>query len=284
MGDGLSDADGTMRHAAFAVTFLIVAAAEGFWPRRVAPDRFSRWPVNLALALINLGVVRLVIPMSLLAVAAAARNEGLGILNVAAVPTLPALILAVVALDVALYWQHRAFHAMPWLWRLHRVHHADVAFDVTTGLRFHPFEALVSFIFKAMVVLVIGAPPEAVFVFEVVLSTASLFNHGNLGLPVAADRLLRFIWVTPDMHRIHHSVRPEETDRNFGFSVSCWDRFFHTWQQHPTEGQIDMVVGAPGLRGPAKAGVVSLLAQPFRTLRAPGARDAIESGKTERDL
>ena len=278
MGDSLTDADAIVRLPLFAATFLLIAAAESLWTRRRDQNRTGRWPTNLGLALINLGLVRLGVPMTLVAVAATCQQAGVGALNLVTLPAVAALITSLILLDLALYWQHRAMHALPWLWRLHRVHHADLACDVTTGLRFHPCEALVSVGFKAAIIVITGVPADAVFVFEMVLSTASLFTHGNLALPVTADRWLRYILVTPDMHRIHHSVVAAETDHNFGFSLSCWDRIFGTWQQDPALGQIGMRVGVEGPGGPAATGLVSLLVQPFR------ARDAIESGETPPDL
>ena len=174
------------------------------------------------------------------------------------------MLAAVVLLDLAIYLQHVLFHAVPGLWRLHRMHHADLDFDVTTGLRFHPVEIILSMGLKLMVVVALGAPPLAVLVFEVLLNATAMFNHANLRLPAALDRVLRPLLVTPDMHRVHHSVVPRETNSNFGFNLALWDRLFGTYIAQPAAGHTAMTIGIPQFRDPAELRLDRLLTQPLR--------------------
>jgi sterol desaturase/sphingolipid hydroxylase (fatty acid hydroxylase superfamily) len=173
-------------------------------------------------------------------------------------------LLGFLALDLAIYAQHVAFHKAPLLWRLHRMHHADPDFDVTTGVRFHPFEILISMLIKIAVVIALGIPPVAVIAFEVVLNATSMFNHGNVAMPSWLDRALRAIVVTPDMHRVHHSVDARETDSNFGFNLSWWDRLFRTYRAAPQAGHAGMTIGLPTFRDRAELRLDRLLTQPFR--------------------
>jgi sterol desaturase/sphingolipid hydroxylase (fatty acid hydroxylase superfamily) len=177
-------------------------------------------------------------------------------------------LLAVVVLDMAIYFQHRLFHAVPVLWRLHRMHHADLDLDVTTGARFHPLEILLSMAIKVAVVIALGAPAVAVVLFEILLNASSMFNHANLRLPLAVDGALRWLIVTPDVHRVHHSVIRAETDSNFGFSLSWWDRLFGTWRAQPEKGHDGMTIGLPVFRNPEQLRLDRMLVQPF--LRGDG--------------
>jgi sterol desaturase/sphingolipid hydroxylase (fatty acid hydroxylase superfamily) len=255
----------TVRLGISAALFALIVAGEVLFPRRPQQiGRMWRWPNNLGIVLLDAALVRVLFPAALVAVALAAQASGWGILNAIALPGWLAVPLAILALDVAIYFQHRVFHAVPMLWRLHRMHHADLEFDVTTGLRFHPLEILLSLAIKCAVVVVVGAPAVAVVLFEITLNAASLFNHANLRLPANLDRWLRQVLVTPDMHRIHHSIVRRETDSNFGFTVSWWDRLFGTYRPLPAAGQDAMTIGIPLFRDPDELRLDRMLLQPFR--------------------
>jgi sterol desaturase/sphingolipid hydroxylase (fatty acid hydroxylase superfamily) len=238
-----------LRFGCFLAALAMLAVAEAIAPRRpLTVGRHGRWLSNLGLALINTVAIRIVLPMGAVGVALAAERHGWGLLPALGWPRWLTVPLAVVALDAIIYGQHVLFHRVPWLWRLHLVHHADLDFDVTTGLRFHPLEALLSMGLKAAAVLVLGAPALAVLVFEVLLNLTSMFTHGNVRLPGTVDRLLRCLLVTPDMHRVHHSADVPETNSNFGFNLSLWDHLFGTYRAEPGAGQEGMTIGLAELR------------------------------------
>ncbi len=233
-------------------------------PRRAEPMlRSLRWRGNLLLVLIDTLLVRLLIPLG--AAGIAARQQW-GLLHQWNLPPLIAIVLAVVALDLVIYWQHRLFHRIPLLWRLHRVHHADIRLDVSSALRFHPLEILLSMGIKIAAVIAIGADPLAVVAFEAILNGMAMFNHGNLRLPQAIERPLRWLLVTPDMHRIHHSTIAEEFNRNFGFNLSCWDRLFASYRDQPREGQLRMAIGLPAWRDSRTASLGWMLRLPWQPL------------------
>lgn len=232
--------------------------------RRTDIPKVIRWSNNLALVVIDSMVLRLALPILAVGVAIWAQDGGVGLFNAIAVPPWLAIGLSVVLLDLAIYGQHIVFHKVPVLWRLHRMHHSDPHFDVTTGLRFHPIEIVLSMLIKMAVVLLIGAPPEAVLLFEVILNAASLFNHSNIHLPPAVDATVRVLLVTPDMHRVHHSEIRQETDSNYGFSVPWWDRLFGTYRQSPKAGQGGVVFGIGAFRARRELWLDRLLTQPFR--------------------
>jgi sterol desaturase/sphingolipid hydroxylase (fatty acid hydroxylase superfamily) len=239
--------------------FFGVLAVTALWevaaPRRPATlGRRVRWPGNLGIVLLNTVLLRLLLPVTAVGLALVGEREGWGVLNRVDLPGWPALVIAVVALDLVIYLQHVMFHAVPLLWRLHRVHHADLHFDVTTGARFHPIEILLSMLIKLAAILVIGPPPEAVVVFEVLLNGTAMFNHGNVRLPAGLDRWLRWAVVTPDMHRVHHSVEGDELNSNFGFNLPWWDYLFGTYRAQPTMGHEGMVIGLQGWRNGARQG------------------------------
>ncbi len=265
MSDSILAHEPVVRFAIFAAIFVVMAAAEFFRPRRLQQvGRVQRWPSNLAVALIDAILVRTLLPMSAVALAALFEMKGWGLLNAFAVPRLWAVPAAVMALDFVIYLQHVLFHAVPALWRLHRMHHADLEFDVTTGARFHPIEILLSMVLKMMVITPLGAPAVAVLVFEVLLNATAMFNHSNVKLPSIVDRVLRVLVVTPDMHRVHHSVVPRETNSNFGFNLSIWDRLFGTYRAEPAAGQLGMTIGIDQFRNPAEQRLDRMLTQPFR--------------------
>jgi sterol desaturase/sphingolipid hydroxylase (fatty acid hydroxylase superfamily) len=255
--------------------FLGVLSAMALWeavaPRR--PQRYrrrQRWPHNLLLVALDTLAVRLIFPLAAVGAALIATEHGWGLLNALTLPPWLALPVAVLALDFVIYLQHRLFHAVPWLWRLHRVHHADLEFDVTTGVRFHPLEILLSMGIKLAAVVALGAPALAVLIFEVLLNATSLFNHGNVRLPERLDRVLRLFLVTPDMHRVHHSIVRRETDSNFGFNLPWWDRLLGTYRAQPAAGHLGMTIGIEQFREARELRLDRLLLQPFRSAPAAG--------------
>ena len=237
------------RFAPFAGVFLVLALWEVLAPRRkLLLRRPQRWFSNLTLAAANSLLVRLVIPLSAVALAGWMSEHELGLLPLLRLPAWASIAVAVLLLDLAIYFQHRAFHAVPVLWRLHLVPHADLDFDVTTGLRFHTIEMLLSALIKLGVVAALGPSPWAVLAFEVLLNATSMFSHSNIQLPAPLDRLLRGIVVTPEMHRVHHSSIPQETNSNFGFNLPWWDFLFCTYRDQPQRGHIEMEIGLAHLR------------------------------------
>ena len=248
---------------------LSIFAALALWeylaPRRkLAVGRLGRWPSHVGLVVVYGLLERLLIPVAAVGTAAIAAQRGFGLLNVIACPGWLAAPIGFVALDLAIYAQHVAFHKIPLLWRLHRMHHADLDVDVTTGLRFHPLEILLSMLIKMAVVAALGVPVLAVVAFEVALNATSMFNHSNATMPLRLDRIVRLFVVTPDMHRVHHSVAPHETDSNFGFNLPWWDRLFGTYRPQPEAGHDAMTVGLPIFRKPGETRLDRLLTQPFR--------------------
>lgn len=249
--------------------FLAVFGAMAWW-EHVAPRRrpmFARavrWPHNVGLLVVDVVILRIVAPGAAIAVALAGEAHGWGLLPALALPPWLAFPLAVVLLDLAIYFQHVTFHAIPLLWRLHRVHHTDLDFDVTTGTRFHPIEILISTVIKCAAVAAIGAPVLAVLAFEVLLNATAMFNHGNVRLRAGIDRWLRWLVVTPDMHRVHHSVQYNETNSNFGFNLPWWDRLFGTYRDQPAAGHEGMIIGVDAFRTPGDLRLGNLLVQPFR--------------------
>jgi sterol desaturase/sphingolipid hydroxylase (fatty acid hydroxylase superfamily) len=208
--------------------------------------------------------VRLLAPGAVIGVALAAEARGWGFLNLVPLASWAAFVIGIVALDLVIYFQHVMFHAVPTLWRLHRVHHADQDFDVTTGTRFHPIEILLSIVIKCAAVAAIGASPAAVLVFEVLLNATAMFNHANASLPGWAERWVRFLVVTPDMHRVHHSVLYDESSSNFGFNLPWWDRLFGTYRREPRLGHDAMTIGVDAFRSPEDLRLDQLLVQPLR--------------------
>ena len=258
-----------IRFGAFIVVFFAMALWEALAPRRQrALARTTRWPHNIALLLVDVAVLRVLLPGAATAVALAGEAQGYGLLNTVALPASITIPLGVAALDLALYFQHVTFHAVPALWRLHRVHHSDLDVDVTTGTRFHPIEIVISAGVKCAAVAAIGAPAIAVLVFEVLLNATAVFNHANVTLPPAFDRRLRWLLVTPDMHRVHHSIVYNETNSNFGFNLPWWDRLFGTYRAQPASGHEMMTIGVDAFRSPEDVRLDRLLVQPL--LDTPG--------------
>jgi sterol desaturase/sphingolipid hydroxylase (fatty acid hydroxylase superfamily) len=223
--------------------------------------RGRRWPANAGLILVGTLMARLVLPVGVVGVAAWAQARGVGLLNQFELPAWLGLAVALVLLDLAIYWQHRLLHAWPLLWRLHRTHHLDVTLDATSALRFHPLEILLSLAFKVALVVALGVGPLAAMVFEVLLSSFALVTHANLALPAWLDRRVRALVVTPNMHRIHHSTHADEQRRNFGFNLSVWDRLFGSYAAQARDQPQDF--GVAGVSGPDATRLVSLLRDPF---------------------
>jgi sterol desaturase/sphingolipid hydroxylase (fatty acid hydroxylase superfamily) len=252
------------------VLFIGLFAAMAFWeaaaPWRIGRSRRTRWPGNLGVAALGAGVgfatARLAAPFAPVAAAWAAQDQGWGLLNWIDVPA--SALWGFLALDLVIYLQHRAFHTLPALWPIHRMHHADTELDVSTGLRFHPIEILLSLVVKTGAVFAIGPAPGAVIAFEIVLNATSMFNHGNVRIPEWLDRYVRWLVVTPAMHRVHHSVVRAETDSNFSFNFPWWDRLFGTYRATPTGGAQGVTIGLPEFRSPIENGLGRLLSHPFR--------------------
>jgi sterol desaturase/sphingolipid hydroxylase (fatty acid hydroxylase superfamily) len=249
--------------------FLGILVAMAIWEvaaprRRREIPRLIRWSNNLGVVVVDTLLVRLTFPVVAVGLAVMAEAQGWGLFNIFDVPFWLAFLLSVLALDLAIYLQHVMFHAVPALWRLHRMHHADLEFDVSTGLRFHPVEILLSMGIKLAVVAALGPPALAVLVFEVLLNATSMFNHSNIRIPAAIDRVLRLVVVTPDMHRVHHSIIPHETNSNFGFNLPWWDRLLGTYRPQPREGHESMTIGIEQFRTTRDLWLDRMLIQPLR--------------------
>jgi sterol desaturase/sphingolipid hydroxylase (fatty acid hydroxylase superfamily) len=269
MTEDILDNETAIRLGIFLGVLVLVATWEALSPRRARSlSRWLRWPSNLGIVALNTVVVRLLFPAAAIGMAWYAKDHGWGLFNAIEVPAALAVAATVVALDLFIYLQHVMFHAVPALWRLHRMHHTDLDFDVTTGARFHPIEIVLSMLIKLAAVVVLGAPPVAVVIFEVVLNATAMFNHGNLRLPAGVDRLLRLVVVTPDMHRVHHSILPAETNSNFGFNLPWWDRLLGTYRAQPAAGHEAMTIGIELFREAGDQRLDRMLIQPFRG--APG--------------
>ncbi|RLW68722.1 MAG: fatty acid hydroxylase [gamma proteobacterium symbiont of Stewartia floridana] len=251
MTDFILDYELTIRLAAFFSIFALMAGWEALQPcRQQRFTRGQRWFANLGITLLNTLLLRLLFPAAAVGFAAFAEAKGWGLLNEVQLPFWLSVIIAVTLMDMVIYLQHVMVHAVPALWRLHRVHHADPDYDLTTGARFHPIEILLSMLIKIATIAALGPPVVAVLIFEVILNGMAMFNHGNVSLPKPLDRLLRWLVVTPDMHRVHHSVIPGETNSNFGFNLSIWDRLMGTYREAPKLGHTEMQIGVNSLQDP----------------------------------
>jgi len=255
-----------IRLSFFFGIFTVMAVWELLSPRRVlSTSKSMRWINNLGLVFLNTFVLRLLFPAAAVGVALFAREQGWGLFNYIQAPFVLAVILSVIIMDGVIYLQHVMVHAVPLLWRLHRVHHADPDYDVTTGARFHPLEIILSMLIKFATILLLGPPLIAVVIFEVLLNATAMFNHGNVKLPFAVDRILRWLVVTPDMHRVHHSVEDDEANSNFGFSLPWWDRLFGTYRDQPRGGHDEMTIGIHNYHDPRQISWLSgMLLLPFK--------------------
>ncbi len=264
--------EGPLRLGVFVGILAVMATAEALFPRRPRQlKRRQRWPGNVLLVALSAVLARVLLaPFALVpvAVAAVAQTQGWGLFSLwpsaGGTPSALVLGLGILLLDLAIYGQHVAFHYWGWLWRLHRMHHADQDYDTTTGLRFHPLEILISIVYKLAMICALGVSPIAVLIFEVILNGSALFNHANLRLPLAADRIMRWFIVTPDMHRVHHSVIRQETDSNFGFCFPWWDRLFGTYCPQPALGHDHMTIGLDDFRTEKDQTLSAMLRQPWQ--------------------
>ncbi len=242
-----------VRLSFFFGILVLMAVWEIVAPRRaLTVSKVLRWANNLGIVFLNSILLRLVFPAAAVGMAVFAQSRGWGIFNYFEAPYGVAVLVSVVFLDFAIYLQHVMFHAVPALWRLHRMHHADLDFDVTTGARFHPIEILLSMLIKFAVIVVLGPPAVAVVIFEVLLNATAMFNHSNVRMPTGLDGVLRLFVVTPDMHRVHHSIEDHEANSNFGFNLPWWDRLFGTYKTQPDAGHVDMTIGIRDHRAPKK--------------------------------
>ncbi|MHB8894118.1 MAG: sterol desaturase family protein [Candidatus Geothermincolia bacterium] len=261
----LIDHETGLRLAFFLGVFSLIAAWELLAPRRaLSTPKGRRWARNIGLTALNSAAVRLLVPLQAVGVAAQVEQQGWGLAGLSGRAPVLSIVATVAILDLAIYAQHWSFHRNPYFWRLHMVHHVDLDIDVTTGARFHPVEILLSMAIKMILVLLIGAPVAGVVAFEILLNATSLFSHGNVRIADGIDRVLRRVVVTPDMHRVHHSVLPEETFSNFGFNLSWWDRMFGTYRPQPREGHAGMSIGLPRFRDPEQVGLPWLMLLPFK--------------------
>jgi len=258
--------EAVIRLGFFLGIFAVVALWEVLAPRRaLTVSRALRWGNNIGLVALNTVLLRLLFPAAAVGMAAFAAEQGWGLLNYYQLPFWLAVPLAVIVLDFVIWLQHVMVHAIPALWRLHRVHHADLDYDLTTGARFHPLEIILSMLIKFATIMVLGPPVVAVILFEVILNGMAMFNHGNVRLPARLDRVLRWLVVTPDMHRVHHSWEDDETNSNFGFNLSWWDRLFGTYRDQPRAGHEGMTIGIRGYRDTRQVSwLPGLLSLPFK--------------------
>lgn len=253
-----------LRLSVFLNILLIMLVWEYFSPRRTVPyDKIRHSILNLGVSLINSVLIRIVLPTGLTAVALLGVTEQWGLWQLVHLPDSLNIVLSLVVLDLLIYWQHRLFHRVPLLWKLHKVHHSDREFDVTTSVRFHPIEIVFSLLIKVAAIIVLGVNPIAVFLFEIILSAMAQFNHGNVGLSPVVDSLLRIFVVTPDMHRVHHSVIGRECNSNYGFNISIWDRLFKSYCAQPSAGHRDMEIGLEDSQ--SKYDIFDLLVMPFKS-------------------
>ena len=265
MSDLILGNEPAIRLGFFFGIFVVMALWEWWAPRRKRSfTRAVRWTSNVGIVFLNTALLRVIFPTTAVALALAGEHSGWGLLNIMNAPYWLAVAGSILFLDFAIYLQHVMFHAVPALWRLHRMHHADLDFDVTTGARFHPIEIILSMVIKFGVIAAIGAPALAVLVFEVLLNATAMFNHANVRIPVWFDRVLRLFVVTPDMHRVHHSVIVHETNSNFGFNLPWWDRLFGTYRAQPREGHEKMRIGIEDFRTGRDLWLDRMLTQPFR--------------------
>jgi len=255
-----------IRMGFFLGILVVMALWELLAPRRaLTVSKTVRWVNNLGLVFFNSFLLRLIFPAAAVGMAAFASSQGWGIFNYYETPFWLAAVVSVIAMDFIIYLQHVMVHAVPALWRLHRMHHADLDFDVTTGARFHPIEIILSMLIKFATIVVLGPPVVAVVIFEVLLNATAMFNHGNVRLPLGLDKVLRWIVVTPDMHRVHHSVEDDEANSNFGFNLPWWDRLFGTYRDQPRGGHENMKIGIRKYREPKEVSwFPGMLLLPFK--------------------
>jgi sterol desaturase/sphingolipid hydroxylase (fatty acid hydroxylase superfamily) len=255
-----------IRLSVFVGFLAVMILWEIYAPRRqLLYSRWQRWRINFSLSVLGMLLVRFTIGAAAYVAAITAENDNIGLLNQFILPEWLSIAMSLLLLDLAIYGQHVASHKWKWLWRLHKVHHTDLDFDVSTAVRFHPIEIIISMIYKVFIIYIIGISAVAVITFEVILSSTALFTHSNISIPEKWDARIRKLFVTPDMHRIHHSVIPKETDSNYGFSISVWDRVFGTYTKDPRDGHQAMKIGLADYRHSYDVGLKQLLTIPFKS-------------------
>jgi len=259
----LIDFETGLRVAVFAAVLAAMLFWEATLPRRQLSSRLSRWPANLGIFLINVLLLTLM-PLSAIGASLISIEYTFGLFFWYQLSFWPKVFISLILLDLLIYWQHRLFHKMNWGWKLHRMHHTDTEFDVTTALRFHPLEILVSVLIKAVAIILLGAPPFAVILFEIVLNGAAMFNHSNIKIPLWLDRIMRIFVVTPDMHRVHHSIHSHEHNSNYGFCLSIWDKIFNSYIEYPQDGHQSMRIGLNIFNDESEKSLIRLVTQPFR--------------------
>jgi sterol desaturase/sphingolipid hydroxylase (fatty acid hydroxylase superfamily) len=266
MSEWLLQHEAALRAGVFAGVFALLGIAQSLWPFRRIDALLRRWARHLTIVALGTLLVRVAFPLAAIAVAAEVEISGFGILQLPLFDKVPfalEVLAGVIILDLAIYLQHRIFHRVPWLWRLHRMHHSDTEFELSTAIRFHPIEIALSMLIKILVVVICGIPALAVLLFEILLNATALFSHADISLPARVDRALRRVLVTPDMHRIHHSVIPLETNSNFGFCLSWWDRIFDSYRAQSVRNPADMPIGLERFRETREQALWPLLKQPF---------------------
>lgn len=264
MTDWLLQHEIALRFGIFGGLFLLLAAVQALRPFRGVSGPWRRWVRHLLIATLGTVLVRLLFPVAAIAMAAEVDSANFGLLQMKSLPFALQVLIGVVVLDLVIYLQHRLFHYAPWLWRLHRMHHSDTEFEVSTAIRFHPLEIVLSMLIKIAVIVIFGLPALAVLLFEILLNATALFSHADISLPPRLDRVLRWFLVTPDMHRIHHSVATVETNSNYGFCLSLWDRLFESYRAQSLRNPAEMTIGLKELRDASDQGLLPLLSQPFR--------------------
>lgn len=269
MNELITQYESTIRIACFAAVLAGVMLWQWLRPKRAYSQSLpARWLNNFGIVILNTVVLRLAFPVAAVGAAFVAAERGWGLFNILAWPAWLEIVICILALDALIYGQHVVFHKIPALWRIHRMHHVDLDFDVSTGLRFHPIEILISMGVKWLAIIILGAPALAVLIFEILLNAFPMFNHANAGLPASVDRVLRWLVVTPDMHRVHHSVIREETNSNYGFNLSWWDRLFGTYRDQPAQGHTGMAIGQSDWRRPEDCVLIwGMLRVPFHEPR-----------------
>jgi len=260
------DNESLIRISVFLGVFLIMACLEALKPRRSPSfERKKRWFANFGILILSAVLARLILPWVPISIALFAEENMLGLFNYIDFSSITSVILGIFILDLLIYLQHVVMHKLPILWRLHRLHHADLDYDVTTGIRFHPIEIILSLLYKMVIILVLGLDPVSVVIFEVILNGMAMFNHANYKLPDRLDRVLRLFVITPDVHRIHHSSIEDETNSNYGFNICWWDRLFGTYRAQPKLGHEQMEIGLSYFRDPTQLKLSKMLVQPFKS-------------------
>ena len=268
MTDFILNNETNLRMGVFFTILVVMMLAEALFPRKKrAMTRGHRWLTNLVLVVIDSLFVKLIFPIVAVGIAAFSVGKGWGLFNIVDLPVWLEITLAIIILDMMIYWQHVASHHIPFLWALHKVHHADRDFDVTTGSRFHPIEIGLSMGYKMILVILLGPAVLAVIIFEIILNGTAMFNHSNVKLPLTFDRILRRVIVTPDMHRVHHSIIMGETNSNYGFSLSIWDRLFGSYIAQPKLGHEGMTIGLEEYQNPGPASLAWSLSLPFKPFK-----------------